>query len=226
MNSALLYGKTNQVNKEIQKLILGFAHFRKRYFAGEKNLYDTLLTNGQSPKTLVIGCSDSRVDPAILTNANPGEIFVVRNVANLVPPCETGGGYHGISSAIEFAVTGLKVRNIVILGHSFCGGIRALMVDGNNDSSSFISSWMKIAEEAKVKVLKEHPNASEQELCHHCEMESIVISMRNVQTFPFVKEAIKNGVKLYGIYFNLEKGELHSYSTETNSFSVVELPEV
>src|SRR5271155_4026926 len=101
----------------------GFRKFRDKYFANEHPLYRRLSTVGQVPKTLIIACSDSRVDPAILTSASPGELFVVRNVANLVPPFQKGGGYHGVSAAIEFAVVNLKVENIIVMGHRQCGGI-------------------------------------------------------------------------------------------------------
>ena len=113
--------------KEIAKLMAGFKLFREKFFEGDNPTYGRLTTGGQGPKTLIIGCSDSRVDPAIISSASPGEIFVVRNVANLVPPFEKGGGHHGVSAAIEFAVVNLQVETIIILGHRQCGGIRALL---------------------------------------------------------------------------------------------------
>ncbi|MGZ3724040.1 MAG: carbonic anhydrase, partial [Bdellovibrionales bacterium] len=117
--------------KELLRLVSGFRRFREKYFDPEDSLYRKA---GQAPKTLVIGCSDSRVDPAIITSSGPGELFVVRNVANLVPPYETGGGLHGVSAAIEFAIVNLKVENVVILGHRQCGGIRALVTGLQSDS--------------------------------------------------------------------------------------------
>src|ERR1700733_11608814 len=107
--------------KEIAKMMVGFRHFREKFFLSDDNTYGRLTTDGQGPKTLIIGCSDSRADPAIMVGASPGELFVVRNVANLVPPFEKGGGYHGVSAAIEFSVVNLKVENIIILGHRQCG---------------------------------------------------------------------------------------------------------
>ena len=112
---------------EIRKLLQGFQRFRVKRFEPNRALFNRLAMQGQTPRTLLIGCSDSRVDPAILTDSDPGEIFVVRNVANLVPPFETGGRYHGTSAALEFAVCNLKVHSVVILGHSHCGGISALL---------------------------------------------------------------------------------------------------
>lgn len=213
-------------NPEILKLVAGFAHFRKKFFA-EKNFYEALLKQGQNPKTLIIACSDSRVDPAILSNADPGDIFVVRNVANLVPPYEVGGGKHGVSAAMEFAVRDLKVNNVVILGHSFCGGIRALMTGSHQSSDSFIGAWVKIAQEAKESVLQKYPSASEQQQCHHCEMESIAVSLKNIRSFPFVEKAVQNrAMRIYGIYFDLEQGELFSYNETQKEFRKVELPSV
>ncbi len=109
----------------MHRLIEGFRRFREGYYREHRDLFDALATRGQSPKAMVIGCADSRVDPQLVFGAAPGDIFVVRNVANLVPPYETGGEYHGTSAALEFAVQALKVKHIVVLGHARCGGIRA-----------------------------------------------------------------------------------------------------
>jgi len=132
--------------------MVGFRRFREKYFLHadhEHSFYQRLASAGQSPRTLLIGCSDSRVDPAILTGASPGELFVIRNVANLVPPCEVSEvGFHGTSSAIEFAVVNLKVENVIVLGHRQCGGIRALMTETAESSDSFIGQWMSIAKDA------------------------------------------------------------------------------
>ena len=192
--------------KELLRLVSGFRRFREKYFDPEDSLYRKA---GQSPKTLVIGCSDSRVDPAIITSSGPGELFVVRNVANLVPPYETGGGFHGVSAAIEFAVVNLKVENVVILGHRQCGGIRALVTGLQNDSDSFVDRWVAIARPAHFRALAANPNADQDELCQHCEREAIKISLENLRTFPFVQKAEKErGMNVIGAYFDLELGHL------------------
>ncbi|MFN7905953.1 MAG: carbonic anhydrase, partial [Pseudobdellovibrionaceae bacterium] len=175
------------MNVAIYRLMAGFRRFREKYFLqeqSENSIYHRLASSGQTPKTLLIGCSDSRVDPAILTGALPGELFVVRNVANLVPPCEPAAvGFHGTSSAIEFAVNNLKVDNIIILGHRQCGGIRALMENSTAHSeSSFIGQWMSIAEEAKQKVLKDHGSADKEMQWRLAEMESLRVSIKNMHT--------------------------------------------
>lgn len=210
---------------EILRLMAGFRKFRDKYFANEHPLYQRLTTgSGQSPKTLIIGCSDSRVDPAIITSASPGELFIVRNVANLVPPFERGGGFHGISAAIEFAVINLKVENIIVLGHRQCGGIRALMLNHEVRPNGFVEQWVRIAQEAKDRVLAKYPGETEENLCRHCEQESIVTSLENLRTFPFVKTAMKQcGLVVMGIYFDLEQGQLLEFDEERNEFKSIEL---
>lgn len=211
-------------NKEIFKLFLGFKRFREKYFSDERSVFNKLVGSGQSPKTLIIGCSDSRVDPAILSSASPGEIFVIRNVANLVPPFESSEGFHGVSSAIEFAVVNLKVENIVVLGHRQCGGIQALMTDSHQGTSSFIGPWVKIAEEAKKKVLSKFSNLDLDTQCRHCEMESIKVSLQNLKTFPFVIEALRNrGLHMLGVYFDLEAGHLWEWDEAGDEFRQVQV---
>ncbi len=209
--------------RDALRLLAGFKKFRERYFDREHSVYKDRLSGGQTPKTLIIGCSDSRVDPAIVTNASPGEIFVIRNVANLVPPYDLTGGFHGVSAAIEFAVADLKVESIVILGHRQCGGIRALMLNQQRPAG-FVHQWMSIAVDAKRRVLAKHKGADPETLCRHGEMESIVVSLRNLRTFPFVQEAIRDrNLSILGIYFDLEKGELCEYDEDEASFKTLDL---
>lgn len=209
---------------DILRLMAGFRKFRERYFEVSEDTFFGRLAGPQSPKTLIIGCSDSRVDPALITSAAPGEIFVVRNVANLVPPYEVGGGFHGVSAAIEFAVVNLKVENIIVLGHRQCGGIRALMLNEGTVPNGFVSQWVRIAEQAKTNVLKKHAGEEDETLCRHGELESIRCSLKNLKTFPFVEEAIKvRGLTLMGIYFDLESGQLLECDDASDDFKNVEL---
>ncbi|MFZ3228986.1 MAG: carbonic anhydrase [Pseudobdellovibrio sp.] len=211
-------------NKEILKLIIGFRRFREKFFNSDNLLFDKL-TTGQTPKTLIIACSDSRVDPALMASADPGDLFVIRNVANLVPPYESAhSGLHGVSAAIEFAVKGLKVENIVILGHRQCGGIRALVTGSHESHESFVGKWMSIAESAKKKVLKQFADADLDTLCRHCEMESISVSLDNLKTFPFIIEAIASRqINIVGIYFDLEQGQLFEYDETSKSYSIIQV---
>ncbi|MEQ1877148.1 MAG: carbonic anhydrase [Bdellovibrionia bacterium] len=206
------------------RLMAGFRRFREKYFETD-SVYTRLSSTGQTPKTLLIGCSDSRVDPAIMTDASPGELFVIRNVANLVPPCEPSrSGFHGTSSAIEFAVENLKVENVIILGHRQCGGIRALMQGGTGSDDTFIHQWMKIAGEAKKKVLAENPKADEDTKLRLAEMESIKVSYKNLLSFPFVQDAIKSrAMNVIGLYFDLEQGSIQEYHFTEDDFLPLEI---
>ena len=214
------------MNKALIRLMAGFRRFREKYYLvgeDEHSVYEKLASVGQSPKTLLIGCSDSRVDPAILTDASPGEMFVVRNVANLVPPCEPSAvGFHGTSSAIEFAVKNLKVENVIVLGHRQCGGIRALMEGATDQPRSFVGQWMSIAEEARKNVLKRYPNVDDETKWRMGELESIKVSIKNLLTFPFVKEAVDKGeLNLLGLFFDLEQGQLLEFDAANDDFRPV-----
>lgn len=212
------------IKKEILRMVAGFRRFRERFFNEESLVYSKLSTVGQNPKTLMIACSDSRVDPAILFSSSPGEIFVVRNVANLVPPFESSAGFHGVSAAIEFAVVNIKVENIVVLGHRQCGGIRSLFQPENIKEGGFVAQWMTIAKDAKDNVLQKHPHADTDTLCRECEKESIVTSLTNLKTFPFIAEAIKNrNLQVFGVYFDLENGHLSYYDDSIGSFDELSL---
>lgn len=211
-------------NREILKLVAGFKRFRDKYYAGEDPLFSKLSV-GQNPSTLIIGCSDSRVDPALISSASPGELFIVRNVANLVPPYESSGtGRHGVSAAIEFAVVHLKVQNVVVLGHRQCGGIRALMSGQTRSDDSFIGAWMEIVKDARDRVFQKHPNEDFEIQCKHCELEGIKASMDNLKTFPFVRQAIETReMNILGIYFDLENGALLEYEPGVDQFVEIKI---
>lgn len=201
-------------------LIEGYKRFYKKHFVDDNRLYKELSTRGQSPKTLVIACSDSRVDPSIITDADPGDIFVVRNVANIVPPFQPEwGSYHGTSAALEFAIDGIGVESIVILGHSGCSGIRTL-VDRNSENrkpNSFIDSWISIVEDA----LNGSSSASG---CKYesCEQEAIRLSLRNLMTFPWIKEKVMaNKLSLQGWYFSVNNGALSVCEPNQDNFKAV-----
>jgi carbonic anhydrase len=205
--------------KDIQRFITGFRAFQKDYFGSRPSVFETL-KDAQKPKTMIIGCSDSRVDPALLTNSAPGDVFVVRNVANLVPPYEENGGQHGVSAALEFAVCNLAVEQIIVLGHSNCGGINALMT-GSCDSmgKGFISRWMSIAAPARERILAELPHKDVKLQQRAAELAAILLSLENLGSFPFIVERIKAGeLSIHGWYFDLDTGDLLGYDTESGSF--------
>jgi carbonic anhydrase len=210
--------------KNLDLLIEGFRRFRQRYFIEQPELYKKLVESGQHPRAMVIACCDSRAHPAHITDTPPGEIFVVRNVANLVPPKVDDGKTHGTSAALEFAVKHLKVPHIIVMGHSQCGGIRALM-EGEHDAGThgFIDPWMKIAAPAREQVLQENPGRVLDELCRQCEKTAIGVSLENLLTFPFIVEAVEAGrLYLHGWYFDIEQGQLYARQPDGGFSSLAE----
>ncbi|MGI2336086.1 MAG: carbonic anhydrase [Dehalogenimonas sp.] len=206
----------------MKRLKAGFKIFREEYFGGHQPRFE-VLAQGQSPQTMIIACSDSRVDPAILTNSGPGEIFTVRNVANLVPPYEESDGYHGVSAALEFAVCNLRVSNIIVLGHSQCGGIGALLSGAATDGGDkFISHWMSIAAPARESVMAENAAADPATRRRAAEQAAVKLSLENLKTFPFVMKRLTEGdLALFGWYFDLESGDLQEYEAEAGLFKSI-----
>lgn len=196
--------------QDIQKLINGYQQFYKKYFQEQPEIYNSLFEEGQSPKFLVISCCDSRVHPAQVMDTVPGDIFVIRNVANLVPVNEVDGKSHGTSAAMEFAVKHLNVKHIIVFGHSQCGGIKSLMEGDHFDHNyGFIDPWMQIAKPARDQVLKEHTDKDFDEQCILCEKASIGISLNNLMTFPWIRERHEAGkLFIHGWYFDIGSGNL------------------
>jgi carbonic anhydrase len=205
-------------------LISGYQLFRKNYFGGRKKLFSALVRDGQAPETLVISCSDSRTDPAVLTSSSPGDIFVVRNVAAIVPPYKTDSSHHGTSAAIEFAVRTLKVRHIVVMGHSFCGGCQALAEkEVLRGQYEFLSKWMEIGNPALEKVERELGGAPADVKRRSLEQAVVLVSLGNLLTFPWIKSALDAGtVELHGWYFDLESGELLTHNPASGIFEEIE----
>ena len=203
-----------------QKLIEGFLRFRERHFMRDDGLFQQLVVQGQTPKTLVVACCDSRVDPALVLDCAPGDLFVIRNVANLVPPSEGRIGHHGTSAALEFGVCNLGVQHIIVLGHAHCGGIQTLVKTGGiHNPNSFIDDWMHLAESARKEVTKEMPDASLEEQARACEQRAILVSLHNLMTFSWVRERVELGtLTLHGWYFDIERGQMLRYNASQNSF--------
>lgn len=188
----------------MQRLIEGFQRFQAGYYAERRALYERLASEGQRPRAMVIACADSRVDPQLLFQADPGELFVLRNVANLAPPYQPDARYHGASAALEFAVKSLEVEDIVVLGHAQCGGVAALL-QGSASETDFIGPWMSIAAAARAVAAAAAP-ADAQRLCEH---ETVRISVRNLLTFPWIRDRVATGrLRLHGCWFDLAAGEL------------------
>lgn len=206
--------------QDIAKFIAGFERFQEKYFRQERGLFSRL-REGQQPRALVISCCDSRVDPAMLTGADPGDLFVMRNVANLVPPYRDDAEAPGVRSAIEFAVKNLEVDHIIVLGHSGCGGIQALMQgEGITEHRyEFIGSWVRIARRAREQVLRELPQKPPALQARACEQAAILISLDNLLSFPWIRERVdRSTLALHGWHFDIDAGELLAYSAQTATF--------
>lgn len=202
-----------------EELIEGYRAFRRGTYRKQAELYESL-GEGQSPSVMLIGCADSRAEPSDIFNAAPGQLFVVRNVANLVPPYETTPGRHGVSAALEFAVTSLEVKHIVIMGHGGCGGVHAsLSAAKNTPVGEFIAPWVQLLDETRDKVLAANPGDPQTAL----EFAGVEASIENLMTFPFVAERVKSGkLSLHGAWFAIKHGELHWRDAETGVFEMVE----
>ena len=202
-----------------QRLIEGYGAFASGRLQAEQHRYRELAEHGQTPEIMVIGCCDSRVSPEVIFDARPGELFVVRNVANLVPPFETGGTYHGVSAALEFGVGALKVKHIVVLGHAHCGGVKAYAEDAAPLSpGDFIGRWMSLMAPAAEKV-GPRGSRSREEYLERMEKASIVNTLDNLMTFPRLRKLIERGaVMLHGAYFGVAAGELSVLDEPTGEF--------
>lgn len=205
-------------------LLRGYRRFRDTGWTRERERWNEL-AEGQSPEAMVIACSDSRVDPAQIFDVRPGEIFVVRNVANLVPPHEISGGRHGVSAALEFAVTQLEVKEVIVLGHGFCGGCAAALTGQFDEApygqGHFIADWIAMLHEGRNKVRAAHPGPRfDREAFHAMELEAVRVSLANLRTFPFVAERVAAGrLALHGAYFAIADGLLHVLDEESGEFA-------
>lgn len=196
---------------DIHHLIDGYHRFRDTDWAHQRDRW-AQLKEGQSPGVMIISCSDSRVDPAQIFDTLPGEIFVVRNVANLVPPFETDGSRHGVSAALEFAVTQLEVNEIVVMGHGACGGAKAALTNAfegrKPGEGGFIAHWVDLLDEARDRIIAEHGDGPEG--VRAMELETVRVSIANLRTFPFIAPREADGrLIIRGAYFAIADGVLH-----------------
>jgi carbonic anhydrase len=207
------------------QLIEGYRIFRAEYLGRQHKAYRDWAARGQAPRTLIIGCSDSRVNPVTLTHAGLGEIFVVNNVANIVPPFEKGEAHHkSLGAAIQYAVNHIKIEHIIVMGHSGCGGIAALMSAqpdarfdiGEND---YIADWISLLAPAREAVEANCGDLSHDEMLRLAEMEGILVSIRNLAGYPWVRQAVSaDTLTLHAWYFHIESGELLSYRPDEGRF--------
>lgn len=212
------------MSDEIKQLLNGNKEFRKHFFDTDSTLFNELVQHGQRPRILAITCCDSRVDPAIVFNCKPGDLFAIRNVANLVPPFEETGLYHGTSAALEFGICFLNVKYVIILGHTQCGGIQALLENTGHildRPQSFIAKWMEIARPAYNRIMTEHSDLPMDKKITLCEQYALINSLNNLYTFPWIQERVNNGtLSLHAWYFELKTGRIHMYDQSLDSWQV------
>ena len=208
----------------LSQLIEGYLRFRTNGWERERSRWSQL-AEGQSPRIMILSCADSRVDPAQIFDARPGEMFVVRNIAALAPPYETTRGYHGVSAALEFAVTQLKVEEILVMGHGRCGGCAAALTGQFDDTEPgeghFIADWVGMLHGARDKVRSEHP-AADREAFLAMEQEAVKVSLANLRTFPWIAEREQSGeLKLHGAHFSIAEGRLYMLDEAEENFRPV-----
>ncbi|TYC90936.1 carbonic anhydrase [Novosphingobium sp. BW1] len=209
----------------LEDLVEGYRHFRSSGWSQNRERW-AKLKDGQEPQVMVISCSDSRVDPSQIFDVDPGEIFVVRNVAALVPPYETTPGHHGVSAALEFAVQVLKVKEVLVMGHGMCGGCKAALsqsLRGNAPGAGgFVDDWISLLDEAREKVVADHGDsgrAAEIEMEHA----GVRVSLENLMTFPWVRDKVASGeLTLRGSFFAISDGILHLMNPDTKEFEPVD----
>ena len=203
-----------------KSLIDGHFRFRREIHAKDRGRYLQLAELGQTPTAMVIACCDARVDVSAIFDAEPGALFILRNVANLVPPYEPHGKYHGTSAAIEFAALALKVPHIIVLGHSHCGGVEAYRqkVKGHVPERGFIGRWLTLLDNLKVSEADVFAHGEEAAF----EFAAIRSSLANLRTFPFVEKRMSEGLlALHGLHFDIASGELNVLDEATDSFAAL-----
>ncbi|MCK9543462.1 MAG: carbonic anhydrase [Novosphingobium sp.] len=214
-----------ELSNQLSHLVDGYRRFRHERWLSNRERWKTL-RDGQQPEVMIIACSDSRVDPAQIFDVDPGEIFVVRNVAALVPPFETTPGLHGVSAALEFAVQALKVKEIVVMGHGMCGGCRAALtheLHGTNPGEGgFIADWIGMLEEARDPIV-DALGTEGRDAQRAMEFAGVMISLRNLRTFPCIRKEEREGrLRLRGAFFAISDGVLHLLDEETAHFEPIE----
>ena len=215
---------TTDLSPQLDRLIAGYHRFRGEAWAPNRARWAEL-REGQQPEVLIIACSDSRVDPAQIFDVAPGEAFVVRNVAAMVPPFETAPGYHGVSAALEFAVQVLKVKEIVVMGHGKCGGCKAALTQelrgAEPGEGGFIANWIAMLDEARGPVAARYGTTG-REAEKAMELAGVRVSLANLRTFPCIRRKERDGeLKLRGAFFAISDGLLHLMDEATGEFAPV-----
>lgn len=192
-------------SSSFKKILQGYLSFRTKYATGDNSVMEHLAHYGQQPNIMIVACCDSRVDPALILQCDPGDLFIVRNVANIVPPYETDENHHGTSAALEFGICYLNVQHLIILGHSQCGGVTALLNNDNLKQNDFISHWVSLIESETL-----HKDVDS------CAKHALTISYENCLTFPWIKERVdQHKLFIHRWFFDIKEGEIYAYSPDT-----------
>ncbi len=198
------------MEKSIEKIIQGYHTFREKYALGDNSIMENLATHGQKPEIMVIACCDSRVDPALVLQCEPGDLFIVRNVANIVPPYEVDDKHHGTSAALEFGICYLNVKHLIIFGHSQCGGMQALFNSTELKQDDFISHWTSSVKNIDPSNFKDADSLGKQALLN---------SQQNCLTFPWIKQRVEqNKLSIHLWFFDIKNGEISNYSPTNKQY--------
>lgn len=195
------------MGKSFIKVLQGYQTFRKKYALGDQSVMQHLSSQGQQPKVMVVACCDSRVDPALILQCDPGDLFVVRNVANIIPPFEKDEAHHGTSAALEFGVRFLEVEELILLGHSQCGGIQALLNHSNASQNDFINNWVSLIKTTHIEDIDE------------CAKSALHQSYQNCLTFPWLIDKIKEKkLNIHLWFFDIKMGQIFTYSNSKKTY--------
>jgi carbonic anhydrase len=198
------------MQKKLKKILEGYQVFRARYALGDSSIMNSLARHGQKPEVMVVACSDSRVDPALILQCDPGDLFVVRNVANIVPPYEKDEAHHGTSAALEFGICFLKVSHLIILGHSQCGGIQALFNNGTEQPNDFISPWVSLISP---------PEGQLSTTSDECAQLALKQSQQHCMTFPWIADRVQQQLLTIHLwYFDIQTGQIFAYSEDRQCY--------
>ncbi len=204
----------------MERLYKGIHRFQESYFKKEKDFFKNI-SKRQTPDVLFLTCSDSRVDPNLVTQCKPGELFIVRNVGNIIPPYDAIKDKNSVAAAIEFAVLVLKVKDIIVCGHSNCGAMEAIFRD-EFDNMPHLRDWLRLALPVKNIIEKYYPDARGESRQSIMEKENILLQLQNIQTYPFVLHALKRGeVHLHGWYYDIGAGSIYAYNPERDIFEEI-----
>ncbi|HSW64125.1 MAG TPA: carbonic anhydrase [Dissulfurispiraceae bacterium] len=206
----------------MEKLYKGIHHFSQGFFRDQKEFFQRI-SESQSPEVLFITCSDSRVDPNLVTQCRPGELFIVRNVGNIIPPHDAIRDKNSIAAALEFAVLVLKVKDIVVCGHSNCGAVRAIFSDPKQlEHCTHLLNWLSLAEPLRDIMRKYYDTTSHEAFVRIAEGENVLLQIENLETYPFISDALRAGtLRLHGWYYDIGSGQVRSYNPGTESFDII-----